>query len=99
MDAVVVAVSVDVALEPGVRLTLVGLTATVRPVAVGDTDADSDTLPVNPRLAAVIVEVAEPPGVVLILVGLALRVKSLVTVRVTVALWVVVPLVPVTVIV
>ena len=85
VEPVVVAVSVDVALEPGVRLTLVGLTATVRPVAVGETVADRLTLPVNPRLAAVIVDVAEPPGVVLILVGLAARVKSLVTVSVTVA--------------
>ncbi len=85
VDAVVVMVSVEVALEPGVRLTLVGLTATVRPVAVGETAADRATLPVNPRLPMVIVEVAELPARTVAVVGLAVTVKSEVTVRVTVA--------------
>ena len=85
VDAVVVIVRVEVLLEPGVRLALVGLTATVRPVAVGDTAADRVTLPVNPRLPTVIVEVAEPPARTVAVVGLAATVKSLVTVTVTVA--------------
>jgi len=56
----------------------------------------SDTVPVNPFTAAtVIVEVAETPA--LTAAGdVALTVKS-VTVKVAVALWVSVPLVPVTV--
>jgi hypothetical protein len=66
---VVLNVSVEVAVEPGVRLTLVGLNAVVMPVPAGDTVADNATLPVNPRLLAVIVEVAEPPGVMLPLAG------------------------------
>jgi hypothetical protein len=78
-------VRVAVELEPGVRLTLVGLTATVNPVAVGDTAADRATVPVNPRLPTVIVEVAEPPARTDAVVGLAVTVKSEVTVRVTVA--------------
>ena len=55
-------VRVVVALEPGVRLTLVGLTATVRPVAVGETEAVSVTVPVNPELVTVQVEVVELPA-------------------------------------
>jgi hypothetical protein len=56
-------VSVDVAVEPGVRLTLVGANVKVIPVAAGDTVAERATLPVNPMLLTVIVEVAEPPAV------------------------------------
>jgi hypothetical protein len=85
VEAVVVMVSVEVALEPEVRLTLVGLTATVRPVAVGDTAADSETVPVNPILPTVMVEVAELPARTVAEVGLAVTVKSDVTVNVTVA--------------
>ena len=76
VEAVVVMVRVDVELDPGVRLTLVGLTATVRPVAVGDTAADSDTVPVKPRLPTVMVEVVLPPASTLADVGLAATVKS-----------------------
>lgn len=90
-------VSVEVALAPGVRLTLVGLRLAVSPVAVGEAVADSDTLPVNPRLPTVIVDVADPPARTLAVVGLAAIVKSEVTVRATVPELVVVPLVPVTV--
>ncbi len=87
----------EVALDPAVRLTLVGLTATDRPVAVGETDAASETVPVNPMLPTVIVDVVEPPARTVAVVGLAVTVKSEVTVTVTVAECVVVPLVPVTV--
>jgi hypothetical protein len=61
--AVVVIVSVLVAVEPGVRLTLAGANVKVMPVAAGATVADSATLPVKPKLLAVIVDVAEPPAV------------------------------------
>ena len=81
----VVIVRVDVEVEPGVKLALVGLTATVRPVAVGETAAESVTDPVNPKLPTVMVEVAEPPARTDAVVGLAVTVKSLVTVTVTVA--------------
>ncbi len=82
VDAIV---RVDVALLPGVRLTLVGARVAVRPVAVGDTAAVSATLPVKPKLLAVIVEVAELPARNVAVVGLAAMVKSAVTVTVTVA--------------
>jgi len=63
---VVEIVSVDVPVEPGVRLTLAGLNAVVGPfVTLGETVAVSATLPVNPRLFSVMVEVAEPPGMTL----------------------------------
>jgi hypothetical protein len=89
-----------VPVDPGVRLILVGANVKVIPVAAGATVADSATLPVKPRLLAVIVEVAEPPAVKL--AGdatLAAIVKSPTTVTLTVAVRVVAPLVPVTVIV
>jgi hypothetical protein len=57
--AVVAIVRVLVAVEPGVRLTLVGANVNVIPVAAGATVADRATLPVNPRLLTVIVEVAD----------------------------------------
>ncbi len=86
MDAVVAIVRVEVAVEPGVRLTLVGAKVNVIPVAAGETVADSATLPVNPLLLRVIVEAAEPPAVKLTGVAApAAIVKSAVTVRVTVA--------------
>lgn len=93
----VVIVSVEVELEPGVKVALVGLTATVRPVAVGDTAADSVTVPVNPKLLTVIVEVPELPARMETAVGLAVTVKSEVTVKVNAAVCVVVPLTPLTV--
>ncbi len=56
-------VSVEVPVEPGVRLTLAGEKAVVGPlVTLGETVAVRATLPVNPRLLRVIVDVAEPPG-------------------------------------
>ncbi len=85
VDAVVVMVRVEVELEPGVRLAVVGLTATANPVAVGETAADRVTVPVKPRLPTVIVDVAELPARTDAVVGLAVTVKSDVTVRVTVA--------------
>jgi hypothetical protein len=80
------------------RLMLVGAKAKVIPVAAGANVAESATLPVKPRLFAVIVEVADPPAVKL--AGdapLAEIAKSPTTVTVTVAMWEVVPLEPVTV--
>lgn len=69
-----------------VQLRLVELVVTVRA-----------TVPAKPfNGATVIVEVPATPTVVVTLVGLAAMVKSW-TVNVTVALWLVVPLVPVTV--
>ncbi len=78
---------VEVPVEPGVRLMLVGANVNVMPVAAGETVADRATLPVNPRLLAVIVEVAELletmlPGVATD----AATAKSALTVTVTVAL-------------
>jgi len=86
VEAVVANVRVDVPVEPEVRLILVGAKVSVIPAADGDTVADSATLPVKPRLLAVMVEVAEPPA--LMLAGLAapaVKVKSALTVTVTVA--------------
>jgi hypothetical protein len=62
-------VRVDVPVEPGVRLTLVGTIVNVIPAAAGETVADRATLPVNPRLLAVIAEAADCPA--LILAGVA----------------------------
>ncbi len=63
VEAVVAIVRVEVAVEPGVRLILVGAKVKVIPVAAGDTVAENATLPVNPKLLAVIVEAADPPAV------------------------------------
>ena len=63
VEAVVAIVRVEVPVEPGVRLTLVGANVNVIPVAAGDTVADRATLPVKPLLLRVIVEVADPPAV------------------------------------
>ncbi len=63
VEAVVAIVNVEVAVDPGVRLTLAGANVKVMPVAAGATVADSPTLPVNPRLLTVIVDVAELPAV------------------------------------
>ena len=77
------------------RTTLVGLNVHVKPA--GDTADVNVTVPVNPLTGAtVIVDVPEPPEANVKLVGLAAMVKSL-TVKVTVAEWDNVPLVPVTV--
>ena len=59
VDAVVVIVRVEVPVEPGVKLTLVGVKVNVMPVAAGDTVAERATLPVKPRLFRVMVEVAD----------------------------------------
>ncbi len=96
--AVVAMVRAEVALDPGVRLTLVGARVAVSPVAAGETAAVKPTLPVNPRLPAVTVEVAELPATKLAgLAAEAVTVKSAVTVTVTVAVCDRAPLVPVTV--
>jgi len=64
----------------------------VRPA--GETAEVRATVPVNPFTGAtVIVEVALAPTTAVTLVGLAVTVKS-VTVTMTVAVWVIVPLVP-----
>ncbi len=55
----VVIVRVEVPVEPGVKLTLVGVKVNVMPVAAGDTVAERATLPVKPRLFRVMVEVAD----------------------------------------
>ncbi len=74
---------------------LLGVRVHVRPA--GATEEVKVTVPVKPwRGATVIVEVAAVPAVVVTLVGLAVTEKSR-TVNVTVALWLVLPLVPVTV--
>jgi hypothetical protein len=78
------------------RVTLVGVSVQVRPVA-GATVAVRLTVPVNPSTAVtVIVEVPAVPALIITLVGLAATVKSL-TVKATVAEWDKVLLVPVTV--
>jgi hypothetical protein len=98
VEAVVATVRVEVPVEPGVRLMLVGANVKVMPVAAGDTVADSASLPVKPRLFAVIVDVADPPAVKLAgVAALADSVKSDVTVTVTGAVWDIVPLAPITV--
>jgi len=67
----------------------------VRPA--GETDDVNATVPVKPLTGAtVMVEVAAVPTLTLAVVGLAATVKS-VTITVTVAVWDIVPLVPVTV--
>ena len=81
---------------PDPPVTLVGVRVQVRP-PVGDTVAVSATVPVNPLTGAmVIVDVPAWLTLTATLVGLATIVKS-VTVKVTVAEWDNVPLVPVTV--
>ena len=98
VEAVVEIVRVEVPVEPGVRLMLVGANVKVIPVAAGDTVADRATLPVKPRLLAVIAEVADPPAVKLDGVAAPAEiVKSPTTVTVTAAVWVIVPLTPLTV--
>jgi hypothetical protein len=52
-------VSVEDALDPGVRLTEGGFIAAVSPVAVGETTALSVTVPVNPELVIEHAAVAE----------------------------------------
>ncbi len=56
-------VKVDVAVNPGVRETLVGLTETVGPA--GKTVADNDTIPEKPWLVTLIEGVAEEPTLIL----------------------------------
>lgn len=80
--------------EPSV--TLVGLREHRRPVA-GDVVAARETVPVNPLTAVTVtVEVPMAPALTVTVVGLAVTVKS-VTVKVTVAVCDIAPLVPVTV--
>jgi len=75
--------------------TLVGLRVHVKPA--GETAEVRVTVPVKPFTGAtVIVEMPVDPVLTVTVVGLAVTVKSL-TVKVTVAVWVSDPLVPVTV--
>jgi len=75
--------------------TLAGVRVHVRPA--GETLEVNATVPVKPLTGAtVIVEVAAVPTLTLAVVGLAATVKS-VTITVIVAVWDIVPLVPVTV--
>ncbi len=98
VDVVVEIVRLEVPVEPGVRLMLVGANVKLIPVAAGDTVADNATLPVNPMLLAVMVEIVElPEAIVGGLAALALNWKSGAIVTVAVAVWVVVPLTPLTV--
>ncbi len=85
VDAAVETVALDVPNEPGVRETLGEPDMVVGPlVTEGDTDAESVTLPVKPRLFRVTVDVAEPPSTKLAgLAGDAEMAKSGVTVTVT----------------
>lgn len=86
-------VSVDVCDEP--RAILAGATLQARPD--GEAVDDKLTVPVKPFTGAtVIVEVAVDPAFAEVLVGLAVTLKSWL-VMVTVAVWVIPPLVPVTV--
>jgi len=77
-------------------VTLVGVRVQVKPVA-GETVAVRETIPLNPfRAVTVTVDVPEAPARIVTVAGLAAIVKSW-TVKVTVAEWDIVPLVPVTV--
>jgi hypothetical protein len=83
---------------PGVKPTLAGAKVKVMPVAAGATVAERPTLPVKPALVSVMVDVAELPARKLAgVAALAAIVKSAVTVIVTVDVWVMDPLTPVTV--
>src|SRR5215467_6441301 len=77
-------------------MILAGVRAQESPVA-GMIDEAIETVPVNPFTGAtVIVEVAEAPALAFVEVGLAETAKSC-RVKVTVAVWISPPLVPVTV--
>ncbi len=67
--------SVEEAVPPGVRLTLVGLSDAVTPAGV--TDVERLTVPVKPaRLVRVTVEVPEAPTCIVKLAGLEEMLKS-----------------------
>lgn len=53
---------IEVPLEPRVRPTLLEVNELVIPATVGDVVADSDTVPLKPKLSNVIVLVVEPPA-------------------------------------
>ncbi len=75
---------------------LVGVSVQVRPEE-GEIDELRATVPVNPLTGAtVMVEVADAPALAVTLVGLSVKVKSWV-VTVTLVLWVIPLLLPVTV--
>jgi len=93
VEAVVVMVRVEVAVDPGVRLTVAGAKVNVIPAAAGETVAPSETVPVSPLLLTVIVEVADPTAVKLAgVAALAATVKSAVTTSVIAVELVVEPL-------
>lgn len=94
-------VSVDVPLPPAVRVTVGGANANVIPVAVGEDEPDRVTVPAKLlMLVNVTVDVAEPPAVMLAGLGAVAVIPifgGCPTTKLIVALWLVVPLVPVTV--
>lgn len=101
MALVVAKVRTDVVDDPAVRETLGGFIVADVPVAAGEMVADSATVPLKPVLDMVHVDIAEPAG--RMLAGLAGPQETEnvppATVRVTVAVWLMVPLIPVMVIV
>jgi hypothetical protein len=62
VDESVEMLSAEVAREPGTRLTLCGVALATSPGIDCDVEAETTTLPVNPRLSRVIEELAEPPA-------------------------------------
>ncbi len=81
-------VSIEVPLEPGVNAKLDTLSEALGPpVAVGETEAESDTLPEKPRLFTVTVEVLVEPAVKVTETGFAERAKSDVTVTLSLTVW------------
>jgi hypothetical protein len=84
--------------DPGVRVTLLGVSEQVRP-ADGEVEELRFTVPGNALTEeTVIVEVTAEPELVITLVGLAMIVKSgTLMLKVTVVVWERVPLVPLTV--
>ena len=88
-------VTVEMRLDPGDR-TIVGLLMDIAsPRAVGEENPVTLTVPVNPRLVKVTVKVVEPPATKLAGDGvLATRVKSALTITLTVVVCEIEPLVP-----
>jgi hypothetical protein len=88
-------VKVDGFVDPGLRRTLAGLTDANGPI--GDTIADSETVPEKPMLATLTAGVAKEPTLILRGGAGTETLKSTPTVTVTTALLDTEPLVPVTV--
>jgi hypothetical protein len=88
-------VKVDGAVDPGLRRTLGGLTDANGPI--GDTIADSETVPEKPRLVTLTAAVANEPTLILRGGAGTETLKSTPTVTLTIVLFDTEPLVPVTV--